>query len=79
MATVGIVGLGLLGGAIASRFLAAGHTVVGYDIVPGRLAALTALGVVPADSPVAVAGETEERRVGKECGYQCRSRWSPYH
>ena len=21
----------------------------------------------------------EERRVGKECGYQCRSRWSPYH
>ena len=33
--------------------------MVGYDIVPGRLAALTALGVVPADSPVAVAGETE--------------------
>ena len=26
----------------------------------------------------AVAG-SEERRVGKECGYQCRSRWSPYH
>ena len=23
--------------------------------------------------------QTEERRVGKECGYQCRSRWSPYH
>ena len=22
---------------------------------------------------------SEERRVGKECGYQCRSRWSPYH
>ena len=21
---------------------------------------------------------SEERRVGKECGYQCRSRWSPY-
>lgn len=33
--------------------------MVGYDIVPGRLAALTALGVVPADSPGAVAGETE--------------------
>ena len=26
-----------------------------------------------------VAQRSEERRVGKECGYQCRSRWSPYH
>jgi len=59
MATVGIVGLGLLGGAIASRLLAAGHAVVGYDLVPGRLAALTALGVTPADSPAAVASGTE--------------------
>ena len=24
-------------------------------------------------------GETEERRVGKECASMCRSRWSPYH
>ena len=22
---------------------------------------------------------SEERRVGKECLHQCRSRWSPYH
>ena len=22
---------------------------------------------------------SEERRVGKECTEQCRSRWSPYH
>src|SRR5881227_3385439 len=22
---------------------------------------------------------SEERRVGKECGLLCRSRWSPYH
>ena len=27
----------------------------------------------------AVDARSEERRVGKECGYQCRSRWSPYH
>ena len=26
-----------------------------------------------------IAVETEERRVGKECSQQCRSRWSPYH
>ena len=25
------------------------------------------------------ARQTEERRVGKECNGQCRSRWSPYH
>ena len=28
---------------------------------------------------LAAATRSEERRVGKECGYQCRSRWSPYH
>ena len=25
------------------------------------------------------AARSEERRVGKECKSQCRSRWSPYH
>ena len=28
---------------------------------------------------IAVTGRSEERRVGKECGLLCRSRWSPYH
>ena len=35
-----------------------------------------------ADRQVAVivaTGRSEERRVGKECGLLCRSRWSPYH
>ena len=27
----------------------------------------------------AVPIRSEERRVGKECMVQCRSRWSPYH
>ena len=27
----------------------------------------------------ALVFRSEERRVGKECGYQCISRWSPYH
>ena len=26
-----------------------------------------------------VLDRSEERRVGKECNGQCRSRWSPYH
>ena len=25
------------------------------------------------------AARSEERRVGKECNSECRSRWSPYH
>src|SRR5213594_1417043 len=34
----------------------------------------------PAPSPAdALAGRSEERRVGKECERLCRSRWSPYH
>ena len=33
-----------------------------------------------ADNDQAMAlGRSEERRVGKECGLLCRSRWSPYH
>ena len=27
----------------------------------------------------AIAHRSEERRVGKECVFLCRSRWSPYH
>src|SRR3546814_5543564 len=39
-----------------------------------------------ASRPVVIAllleaflNRSEERRVGKECGSTCRSRWSPYH
>ena len=28
---------------------------------------------------VGAGARSEERRVGKECGLLCRSRWSPYH
>ena len=31
------------------------------------------------DGPAVVMARSEERRVGKECTEQCRSRWSPYH
>ena len=30
-------------------------------------------------SPWASKARSEERRVGKECVFLCRSRWSPYH
>jgi L-threonate 2-dehydrogenase len=55
MATVGVVGLGLLGGAIASRLLAAGHAVVGHDVRAERVAALEVLGGTAAASAAAVA------------------------
>jgi 3-hydroxyisobutyrate dehydrogenase-like beta-hydroxyacid dehydrogenase len=44
MAVVGLVGVGLLGHAVATRLLGAGHEVIGCDVVPGRVAALTAAG-----------------------------------
>ncbi|HEX9821992.1 MAG TPA: NAD(P)-dependent oxidoreductase [Methylomirabilota bacterium] len=59
MATIGIVGVGLLGHAVASRLRDAGHAVVGYDIVPGRLDRLAALGGTPATSAADVARGSE--------------------
>ena len=59
MTTVGIVGLGLLGSAIASRFIKAGHAVVGFDILPARVAAFTAMGGRAASSAAAVAQSAE--------------------
>jgi 3-hydroxyisobutyrate dehydrogenase-like beta-hydroxyacid dehydrogenase len=53
--TVGIVGLGLLGHAIASRLIAAKHRVVGYDVLSARGDALNALGGEAAASVGAVA------------------------
>jgi 2-hydroxy-3-oxopropionate reductase len=41
---VGIVGVGLLGSAVAGVLLKAGYAVVGYDVIPEKVAALTAQG-----------------------------------
>ena len=35
MATIGIIGLGRMGGNMAKRIKQAGHTVIGYDREPG--------------------------------------------
>jgi putative dehydrogenase len=42
---VGIVGLGIMGGAFARNLLAAGWRVVGYDVSPARLRELAKAGV----------------------------------
>jgi len=59
MATIGIVGLGLLGHAIASRLLRAGHAVVGFDVLPERVGAIEALGGKGAASAAVVARSAE--------------------
>jgi 3-hydroxyisobutyrate dehydrogenase-like beta-hydroxyacid dehydrogenase len=52
---VGIVGLGLLGEALARRLLTAGFAVTGFDLDPARNARLAELGGRPAISVAAVA------------------------
>ena len=59
MTTVGVVGLGLLGHAVASRLIKAGHAVVGFDVLPDRVEALKRLGGAPAPSAAAVARSAE--------------------
>jgi len=52
---IGLVGLGLVGSALAERFAAAGFSVVGYDIDESRLEALRDILVEEAGSPLQVA------------------------
>jgi 3-hydroxyisobutyrate dehydrogenase len=54
--TVGMVGLGNMGGRMASRLVDAGVDVVGYDPRPG---AAEAVGARPASGPAEVARESE--------------------
>src|SRR6266446_2276270 len=59
MATLGIVGLGLLGSAVAGRLRAGGHDVVGYDLVAEKAKSLVELGGRAAQSAEAVAQSVE--------------------
>ena len=52
MTRVGFVGLGNMGGRITRRIVAAGYSVVGFDVDPTRAAEA---GATPAGSPAAVA------------------------
>ena len=55
---VGIVGLGIMGGAFAENLVAAGWRVIGYDVAPERRRALARLGVEIAADAADVARKT---------------------
>ena len=52
---VGIIGLGIMGGAFARNLIAAGWQVIGYDIAPARRRAMARLGVEIAENSEEVA------------------------
>lgn len=56
---IGVVGLGIMGSAMARHLLAAGFEVVGCDVDPTRTAALVEAGGVAAPSPAAVLDRAE--------------------
>jgi putative dehydrogenase len=56
---VGIVGLGIMGGAFAENLVAAGWRVIGYDIAPARRKALARAGVEIAADAVDVARQAK--------------------
>lgn len=59
MQRIGIIGLGLLGSAVAARLLQSGFEVIGYDIRPEPMSALAVQGLQTAASMTAVATEAE--------------------
>ena len=54
-ATLGFVGLGVMGGRMAKRLLDAGHAVVGYNRTRAKVQWLVDAGLRPAASPRAAA------------------------
>jgi 3-hydroxyisobutyrate dehydrogenase-like beta-hydroxyacid dehydrogenase len=59
MATLGFVGLGVMGGGIARRLLEAGHTVHGYNRTREKARPLETIGLVVEDTPRDVAEKAD--------------------
>jgi L-threonate 2-dehydrogenase len=56
---VGVVGVGIMGSAMASNLLRAGHRVTGFDIDASKTEALADLGLLAVPGPVDVAATSE--------------------
>jgi 2-hydroxy-3-oxopropionate reductase len=59
MKRIGIIGVGLLGSAVASRLLKGGFEVAAYDSRPEQLKALQSLGLIAVASSVEAAAEAD--------------------
>ena len=70
---VGIVGLGLMGTALAERLIAAGKPVIGFDIDTGRCAALKASGGAVATSLRELAGQSRTIVIAVFSGQQAEA------
>ena len=55
--TIGVIGLGIMGGAMARNLVASGWRVLGYDTDSDRVATLAAEGIVAMGSVAALASE----------------------
>src|SRR3546814_14115249 len=71
---VGLSAMDLLSGKKLQGAIMGGNR---FPVDIPRLVDFYLRGLLDLDS--IVAERSEERRVGKECGSTCRSRWSPYH
>ena len=73
-----IVGVALALVAGVGTFVYASGAKSDQPVAVPTVAVLVAAREIPAKTTLA-SDRSEERRVGKECLTQCRSRWSPYH
>jgi 3-hydroxyisobutyrate dehydrogenase-like beta-hydroxyacid dehydrogenase len=56
---IGFIGIGMMGLPMASRLIAAGHSVIAYDARPEALAAIAERGAATAASPAEIASRAE--------------------
>src|SRR3546814_12283951 len=77
---LGLVFNGVMFGTVAAHLQGIGHGGPFWRFVVGHAAPeLSAIVVAGTAGLRPGLGRSEERRVGKEGGSRCRSRWSPYH
>ena len=68
MDTIGLIGVGLLGSAIAARLKAAGYGVLGYDLLPERRIGAGSAQEVRGQVPHGVAVPADFRCGGRGAG-----------
>jgi L-threonate 2-dehydrogenase len=56
---IGIIGLGIMGTAMAKALLAAGHEVLGFDVDPARMRALKRAGGIPQPSSAQLGSQSD--------------------